>query len=66
MELKLDYNVMVEISERSLSDNQKRWQQLQPVIGAWKGDGELETIFAQIDRERHADRGREVDWETKE
>lgn len=44
----------------------EQWQQLQQVIGAWKDDSEIEEIFAEIERERHAYRGREIDFKAFE
>jgi hypothetical protein len=38
-----------------LYNQTEQWQQLQQVAGAWKDDPEIEEIFAEIDRERHAD-----------
>lgn len=49
--------VTLEISDRSLSSAVDQWQRLQQVAGAWKDDPEIEEVFAEIDRERHADRG---------
>ena len=54
--------VTVEISDRSLSNAKDRWQQLQQVAGAWQDDSEIDEIFAEIDRERHAYRGRDIDF----
>jgi hypothetical protein len=53
--------VMVEIPDRSLNQKIDQWQKLQEVIGAWKDDPEIEQIFTEIDRERHAYRGRDID-----
>ena len=54
--------VMVEIPDRSLSNKIEQWQQLQQVIGSFKDDPEIDKIFAEIDRERHAYRGRDIDF----
>ena len=54
--------VTVEISDRSLNSAEDRWQQLQQVAGAWQDDSEIDEIFAEIDRERHAYRGRDIDF----
>lgn len=54
--------VTVEISDRSLSNAKDRWQKLQQVAGAWQDDSEIDEIFAEIDRERHAYRGRDIDF----
>lgn len=39
------------------------WSKLQEVIGTWKDDPEITKIFAQIDRKRHLDRGRDIDFD---
>lgn len=54
--------VMVEIPDRALTSKIDRWQQLQQVAGAWQDDSEIDEIFAEIDRERHAYRGRDIDF----
>ena len=53
---------MVEIPNRALTNKIDRWQQLQQVAGAWQDDSEIDGIFAEIDRERHAYRGRDIDF----
>ncbi|NCS50202.1 MAG: hypothetical protein GPJ29_20565 [Microcystis aeruginosa BK11-02] len=44
---------------RSIPDNliQKKllWEELETLIGVWKNQPELDDIFSEIDRERHAD-----------
>ena len=54
--------VTVEISDCSLSSAKDQWQQLQQVAGAWQDDPQIDEIFAEIDRERHAYRGRDIDF----
>ena len=54
--------VTVEISDRFLSSAKDRWQQLQQVAGAWQDESEIDGIFTEIDRERHAYRGRDIDF----
>ena len=54
--------VMVEIPDCTSSDKIEQWQQLQQVIGSFKDDPEIEETFAEIDRERHAYRGRDIDF----
>ncbi|CCI33893.1 MULTISPECIES: hypothetical protein [Microcystis] len=43
---------------RSIPDNliQKKllWEDLETLIGVWKNQPELDDIFSEIDRERHA------------
>lgn len=53
--------VIVEILDRPLVDK-SQWQQLQQVAGAWQNDSEIDKVFAEIDRERHAYRGRDSDF----
>lgn len=54
--------VTVEISDRFLSNKIEQWQQLHQVAGAWQDDLEIDEVFAEIDRERHAYRGRDIDF----
>ena len=37
---------------------QERDNRIKQILGAWKDDSEIDTIFTEIDRERHSDRGR--------
>ena len=55
--------VTIEISESEL-ETLPDWTELQKVIGVWQEDTEITEIFAEIDRERHLDLGREVDFDT--
>ena len=55
--------VTVEILAPEL-ETKPDWTELQKVIGVWEEDTEIEEIFAQIDRERHLDLGREVNFDT--
>ena len=55
--------VTIEISESEL-ETLPDWTELQKVIGVWQEDTEIPEIFAEIDRERHLDLGREVDFDT--
>ncbi|MDJ0636250.1 MAG: hypothetical protein QNJ34_23920 [Xenococcaceae cyanobacterium MO_188.B29] len=55
--------VTIEISESEL-ETLPDWTELQKVIGVWQEDTEIQEIFAEIDRERHLDLGREVDFDT--
>lgn len=55
--------VTIEISELELQ-TKPNWQELQKVIGVWQENIEIQEIFAEIDRERHLDLGREVDFDT--
>ncbi|MBD2058627.1 hypothetical protein H6F88_21940 [Oculatella sp. FACHB-28] len=49
--------VEIDISEAQATDQNDRWASLERVLGSWKNDAEIETLFAEIDRERHADFG---------
>jgi hypothetical protein len=40
---------------------EERQKRINSALGGWKDDPSLDEIFAQIDRERHADRGRQID-----
>lgn len=46
--------------EQPLSE-QERLTRLNQIFGAWKNQTELDDIFADIDIERHADRGRAIE-----
>lgn len=39
---------------------EERLQRINAILGAWKDQPELIEIFAEINRERHADYGREI------
>jgi hypothetical protein len=40
---------------------EERLARINQVLGAWKDQADLVEIFAEIDRERHAYRGRQID-----
>lgn len=42
----------------SAEEQQNRIKQ---VLGAWQDEPEIDTIFAEIDRDRHSYRGRQID-----
>lgn len=46
------------LSQFTLEERQIR---IDSALGGWKDDPNLDNIFAEIDRERHADRGRQLD-----
>jgi hypothetical protein len=56
--------VMIEVSrvhplsQLTLRERQRR---INSALGGWKDDPNLDSIFADIDRERHAYRGRQLD-----
>ncbi|MCZ8240309.1 MAG: hypothetical protein O9323_00620 [Microcystis sp. LE19-131.1A] len=39
------------------------WEDLETLIGVWKNQPELDDIFSEIDRERHADLGVEIKFD---
>jgi hypothetical protein len=55
--------VTIEILESEL-ENKPDWTELQKVIGVWQKDTKITEIFANIERERHLDLGKEVDFDT--
>ena len=55
--------LIIEIAKEQLMRNKQRHQQLDEVFGAWKDDTEIAEIFAEIDRERHVDYGRNLNYE---
>jgi hypothetical protein len=40
---------------------EERLARINQVLGAWKDQADLVEIFAEIDRERHVYRGRQID-----
>ena len=40
---------------------QERQKRIKQVLGAWQDDIEIDTIFAEINRERHKYPGRQID-----
>lgn len=40
---------------------QERQNRIKQALGGWQNDPEIDTIFAEIDRERHSYRGRSID-----
>ncbi|MEQ9355327.1 hypothetical protein [Coleofasciculus chthonoplastes] len=55
--------IFIGIPDTTFSNPDSNWQQLQAIIGAWKDDQEIGDIFAQIDRERHADLGEPINFD---
>ena len=39
---------------------QERQNRIKQVLGAWQNDSEIDAIFAEIDRDRHKERGRQL------
>ena len=46
------------LANLSLEERQNRIKQ---VLGVWQNNTEIDAIFAEIDRDRHSDRGRQID-----
>jgi hypothetical protein len=40
---------------------EERQERINAALGAWKDDPDLDKVFAEIDRERHTYRGRQID-----
>ncbi len=59
VDLNFSSNKNVEIAQ-SITDEEKR-ARLNKLFGAWKDQPELMEIFAEIDKDRHAYRGRSID-----
>ena len=58
--------IMVEISPVTFHplaqlSLQERENRIKEVLGVWQDDLEIDAIFAEIDRECHGDRRREID-----
>ena len=58
--------IMVEISPVTFHplanlSPQERQNRIKQVLGAWQSNPEIDTIFAEIDRERHSYYGRQID-----
>ncbi|AFY86682.1 MAG: hypothetical protein CLLPBCKN_003348 [Chroococcidiopsis cubana SAG 39.79] len=54
-----EVHMEVEI-EQPLSE-QERLTRLNQIFGAWKNQPDLDTIFSEIDTQRHAERGRAIE-----
>ena len=46
------------LANLSLEERQNRIKQ---VLGVWQNNTEIDAIFAEIDRDCHSDRGRQID-----
>jgi hypothetical protein len=53
--------ITMEIEFEQPLDEQERLTKLNQIFGLWKNQPDLDEIFAEIDRERHADRGRAIE-----
>jgi hypothetical protein len=52
--------VIIELPDLGRTPEQERWERLLTVIGSWNDNLEIERVFAEVDRERHADLGNEI------
>lgn len=62
----IEVTVDIEIDSAKTSPNanlseQERLEKLNQLFGTWRNQPELDEIFAEVDQERHADLGREIE-----
>ncbi|NEP10052.1 MAG: hypothetical protein F6K14_07495 [Symploca sp. SIO2C1] len=55
--------IFIEITDNLPVESDEKWKPLQAIIGAWKNDKEITEIFDEIDKERHADLGRAINFD---
>lgn len=53
--------ITMEVEFEQPLDEQERLTKLNQIFGVWKNQPALNEIFAEIDREGHADRGRAIE-----
>lgn len=53
--------IYIEVEVEQPLSQQERLTRLNQIFGAWKNQLELDEIFAEIDTERHAERGRAIE-----
>lgn len=53
--------VTVEVRSESELEESEKLRRLNALFGCWENQPELDDIFAAIAKERHEDRGREID-----
>lgn len=53
--------ITMEIEFEQPWDEHERLTKLNQIFGMWKNQPALDEIFAEIDRERHTDRGRAIE-----
>lgn len=53
--------ITMEVEFEQPLDEQERLTKLNQIFGVWRNQPELDEIFAEIDRERHADQGRAIE-----
>jgi hypothetical protein len=57
VEVSIDILYLHPLSQLSLEERRNR---IDAILGAWQGDTEIDTIFAELDRERHCIQGRSL------
>lgn len=55
--------VVIEISENTQLNKKTQWQKLEKVIGSWETNAEIDSIFQNLDEERHQYSGRDINFE---
>jgi len=53
--------ITLEFDRTEVISEEERLNRLNEIFGAWQNQPELDEIFAEIDRERHAYHGRQID-----
>ena len=53
--------IYIEVDVEQALSEQERLTRLNQIFGAWKNQTELDDMFAEIDTERHAYRGRALE-----
>ncbi len=54
--------IIIDIPEIHLINGETKHKKLDEVFDAWKDNTEIAEIFAEIDKERHADLGRNIEY----
>ena len=53
--------IYMEVEIEQPVSEQSRLNRLNQIFGAWKHQPDLDTIFSEIDTQRHAERGRAIE-----
>lgn len=56
-----DTEIYMEVEIEQPLSEQERLAKLNQIFGAWKNQPDLDTIFTEIDKQRHAERGRAIE-----
>jgi hypothetical protein len=56
-----DGTVFLEIEIDKLSDKTSRIERLNKLFGIWQNESDLDLVFADNDKQRHSDCGRNID-----